>query len=96
VRSRAYTGKPARQLRSAWTEAFDDPKGPGPLPMPLQGILHQEAARRFMRVNNKELIGFPVGQIVGRLNQVRPTKDVIFDMVEEWIETTQRLQGLIS
>ena len=48
VRSRAYTGKPARQLRSAWTEAFDDPEGPGTLPMPLQGILHQEAARRFI------------------------------------------------
>src|SRR5260221_382278 len=96
VRSRAYTGKPARQLRSAWTEAFDDPEGPGTLPMPLQGILHQEAARRFMRVNNKELTGFPVGQIVGRLNDVRPTKDVIFDMVEEWIATTERLNTLLG
>ena len=96
VRSRAYTGKPARQLRSAWTEAFDDPEGPGTLPMPLQGILHQEAARRFMRVNNKELTGFPVGQIVGRLNEVRPTKDVIFDMVEEWIATTERLNTLLG
>jgi len=96
VRSRAYTGKPARQLRSAWTEAWDSPASPGTLPMPLQGILHQEAARRFMRVNNKELTGFPVGQIVGRLNQVRPTKDVMFDMVEEWIATTERLNGLLG
>jgi NAD(P)H-dependent flavin oxidoreductase YrpB (nitropropane dioxygenase family) len=96
VRSRAYTGKPARQLRSAWTEAWDSPESPGTLPMPLQGILHQEAARRFMRVNNKELTGFPVGQIVGRLNQVRPTKDVMFDMVEEWIATTERLNGLLG
>jgi NAD(P)H-dependent flavin oxidoreductase YrpB (nitropropane dioxygenase family) len=96
VRSRAYTGKPARQLRSAWTEAFDDPEGPGTLPMPLQGILHQEAARRFMRVGNKELTGFPVGQIVGRLNEVRPTRDVIFDMVEEWIATTERLNTLLG
>src|SRR5471030_1266753 len=76
VRSRAYTGKPARQLRSAWTEAFDDPEGPGALPMPLQGILHQGAARRFMRVSDSKLTGFPVGQIVGRLNDVRATKDV--------------------
>jgi NAD(P)H-dependent flavin oxidoreductase YrpB (nitropropane dioxygenase family) len=96
VRSRAYTGKPARQLRSAWTEAFDDPEGPGALPMPLQGILHQEAARRFMRVNESKLTGFPVGQIVGRLNDVRPTKDVIFDMVEEWISTTERLNSLLG
>jgi NAD(P)H-dependent flavin oxidoreductase YrpB (nitropropane dioxygenase family) len=96
VRSRAYTGKPARQLRTAWTEAFDDPEGPGPLPMPLQGILHQEAARRFMRVDNRELTGFPVGQIVGRLNDVRPTRDVMFDMVSEWIETTERLNTLLG
>jgi NAD(P)H-dependent flavin oxidoreductase YrpB (nitropropane dioxygenase family) len=96
VRSRAYTGKPARQLRTAWTDAFDDPEGPGPLPMPLQGILHQEAARRFMRVDNRELTGFPVGQIVGRLNDVRPTRDVMFDMVSEWIETTERLNTLLG
>jgi NAD(P)H-dependent flavin oxidoreductase YrpB (nitropropane dioxygenase family) len=91
VRSRAYTGKPARQLRTAWTEAWDGPESPGTLPMPLQGIVHQEAARRFMRANNKELTGFPVGQIVGRLNEVRPTRDVVYEMVEEWIETTQKL-----
>jgi NAD(P)H-dependent flavin oxidoreductase YrpB (nitropropane dioxygenase family) len=96
VRSRAYTGKPARQLRTAWTEAFDDPEGPGALPMPLQGILHQEAARRFMRGGDSKLTGFPVGQIVGRMNSVQPTKDVIFDMVEEWIATTERLNGLLA
>ena len=69
---------------------------PGPLPMPLQGILYDDAARRVSRVQRKELSGFPVGQIVGRLNKVRPTKDVIFEMVEEWIETTQRLNNLIE
>jgi NAD(P)H-dependent flavin oxidoreductase YrpB (nitropropane dioxygenase family) len=37
IRSRAKTGKPARQLRSAWTEEWDRPDTPDPLPMPLQG-----------------------------------------------------------
>ena len=32
VRSRASTGKPARQLRTAWTDEWDDPKNPDPLP----------------------------------------------------------------
>ena len=41
---------------------------------------------------NRELSGFPVGQIVGSMNSVRPVRDVIFDMVEEWIETTERLK----
>ena len=64
--------------------------------MPLQGILYNYAGRRISRAQRKELSGFPVGQIVGRLNEVRPTKDVIFDMVEEWIDTTQRLNRLIE
>lgn len=96
VRSRSMTGKPARQLRSAWTQAWEREDSPGTLPMPLQGLLYNYASRRFFRAQNKDLSGFPVGQIVGRLNNVRPAKDVILEMVEEWIETTQRLESLIE
>ena len=36
VRSKGRTGKPARQLRSVWTDAWDrSPESPGALPMPL-------------------------------------------------------------
>jgi NAD(P)H-dependent flavin oxidoreductase YrpB (nitropropane dioxygenase family) len=91
VRSRALTGKPARQLRTAWTEAWEAPESPGTLPMPLQFILNSYAQRRISRVNNRELTGMPVGQVVSRMNQVRTSKDVIFDMVEEYIDTMSRL-----
>ena len=47
VRSRSYTGKPARMLRNAWTDAWEDPDGPGPLGMPLQNILTAEANARI-------------------------------------------------
>ena len=96
VRSRAMTGKPARQLRTDWTEAWESDESPGTLPMPLQGILFANAARRITRANNRELSGSPVGQIVGRMNSVRPAKDVIFDMVEECIDATERLERLMS
>ncbi|MDQ1373562.1 MAG: hypothetical protein QOJ09_900, partial [Actinomycetota bacterium] len=36
VRSRSVTGKPARMLRNDWTEAWEQPDAPDPLPMPLQ------------------------------------------------------------
>ena len=45
VRSRSKTGKPARQLRSAWTDEWDDPANPDPLRMPLQPVLVAEAQR---------------------------------------------------
>ncbi len=93
VRSRALTGKPARQLRTAWTEAWEAPESPGALPMPLQFILNSKAMRRIQRAGNKELTGMPVGQIVSRMNQVRPVKDVIYEMVEEYIETMTRLSS---
>jgi len=96
VRSRSMTGKPARQLRTDWTQAWEREDSPGTLPMPLQGILFNYASRRVTRAQNKELSGFPVGQIVGRLNSVRPVKDVVMEMVEEWIETTKRLEQLVQ
>jgi NAD(P)H-dependent flavin oxidoreductase YrpB (nitropropane dioxygenase family) len=96
VRSRAMTGKPARQLRTDWTEAWDADDTPDPLPMPLQGILFAPAARRITRVRNRELSGSPAGQIIGTMSKVRPARDVVYDIVDEWIETNQRIAAGLS
>ena len=96
VRSRSMTGKPARMLRTEWTDAWEDPDSPGTLPMPLQYMLTSDATRRIAKFQVKELLGMPVGQIVGEMNKVRPAKDVIFDMVEEFIEVTEGLSGLVA
>jgi hypothetical protein len=53
-----------------------------------------EAQRRIARAQNRELTGMPVGQIVGRMNSVRPVRDVVFDLVEEFVEVTERLDAL--
>jgi len=96
VRSRSLTGKPARMLRTEWTEAWESADSPGTLPMPLQYMLTADATRRINKYQVKELLGMPVGQIVGEMNQVRPAKDVIFDMVEEFIAVTEGLGGLVA
>jgi NAD(P)H-dependent flavin oxidoreductase YrpB (nitropropane dioxygenase family) len=96
VRSRCYTGKPARMLRNEWTEAWTDPEGPGPLGMPLQNILTAEANARIARSGRKDLQFAPVGQIVGSMNEVRPVRDVIFRLVEEYIETTEKLKQTLE
>lgn len=100
VRSRASTGKPARQLRSAWTDEWADPANPDPLPMPLQTVLTADARARIQRAaNNRDsganaLINYFVGQVVGSLNTVRPARRVLLDMVEEYIDVVQRLSVL--
>ena len=91
VRSRSLTGKPARLLRTAWTDAWDDPNGPGALPMPLQFMVTADALARIGRSGNEALAGTPVGQIVGRMNSVRSTRDVVFDLVDGAVKAIERL-----
>ena len=94
VRSRSLSGKPARQLRTAWTEAWDGPDSPGALPMPLQFMLVADAQYRIGRSQRKELVGMPVGQIVGRMNSVRPVRQVIFDLAEGFASAVERLEHI--
>jgi NAD(P)H-dependent flavin oxidoreductase YrpB (nitropropane dioxygenase family) len=94
VRSRIYSGKPARLLKNSWTDAWSEPGAPDPLPMPLQNLLVSEAHQRLMRSGNPDVIPMPVGQIVGRMNEVRPVADVIAALVAELDQTLARLDGL--
>ncbi|GIU89749.1 MAG: monooxygenase [Acidimicrobiia bacterium] len=91
VRSRVMTGKPARHLRSAWTDAWERPDSPGFLPMPLQFMLVSDAYSRIARAQNRELASMPVGQAVGMMNRVRPVRDVMMQLVEEYVEASERL-----
>lgn len=91
VRSRSMTGKPARQIRTAWTEAWERPDAPDPLAMPLQGILFAHAAHRISRAQSRPLSGSPAGQIIGSVKSVRSAREVVYDVVEEWIETMQQI-----
>jgi NAD(P)H-dependent flavin oxidoreductase YrpB (nitropropane dioxygenase family) len=96
VRSRALTGKPARQLRTEWTDAWEAPAGPGPLPMPLQGLLVADAITRIQRYEVTPLLGTPVGQIVGQMNE-RLTVQAVFDELtsgfEQAIDRINRIAG---
>jgi NAD(P)H-dependent flavin oxidoreductase YrpB (nitropropane dioxygenase family) len=91
VRSRALTGKPARQLRTEWTDAWDDPAGPGTLPMPLQGLLVAEAVSRIQKYEVEPLLGTPVGQIVGRMNSERSVQAVFDDLTRGFEKAVDRM-----
>ncbi len=96
VRSRSWTGKPARMLRTEWTEAWERDDSPGYLPMPLQYMLISDAQRRIGKYQVQELTTMPVGQIVGRMNKVRPVRDVMFDLVDEFVEATESVHKLVE
>ncbi|BBY36648.1 putative monooxygenase [Mycobacterium mantenii] len=102
VRSRSMTGKPARMLRTAWTDEWERPENPDPLGMPLQTALIAEpqvrinSAAAHQGAKARELATYFVGQVVGSLDRVRPTRAVVLDMVEEFIDTIGRLDGLVE
>ncbi|MBW0017759.1 MAG: nitronate monooxygenase [Mycobacterium sp.] len=102
VRSRSMTGKPARMLRTAWTDEWARPDTPDPLGMPLQTALITESQVRINQAAGqpgakaRELATYFVGQVVGSLDRVRPTRAVVLDMVEEFIDTIGNLETLVE
>jgi NAD(P)H-dependent flavin oxidoreductase YrpB (nitropropane dioxygenase family) len=91
VRARVYSGKPARLLKTKWTEAWAEEGAPDPLPMPLQNLLVSEAHQRIALSDDPEVVAMPVGQIVGRMNAVRPVAELFDELVAEFDETLNRL-----
>ena len=98
LRSRSWTGKPCRMLRNDWTEAWEEEGNPKPLGMPMQFMVTSNAVQRGHKYPEqaRDVQFNPVGQIVGRMTKARPAKDVIFDLVEECIESTERLNKLMT
>lgn len=94
VRRRIYTGKPARLLRSRWTDAWDAQGAPEPLPMPLQNILVSEAHQRMSEGSDPSAVAMPVGQIVGRMNEIRPVAEIMAELVEGFEAATKRLDAI--
>ena len=102
VRSRSLSGKPARLLRTGWTEAWERDDCPGALPMPLQYMATAEAqtriglAARKQGAKARELIGMPVGQVVSRMNAEQSSAEVVYQFMEEFVEAVDRLQGMLE
>ena len=102
VRSKTLSGKPARMLKTAWTEAWLRDDCPGTLPMPLQYMVCAEPSLRIglsARSGNpkaQELIGMPVGQVVSRMNQVKASAQVVEDFIDEFVDAVGRLDGFIE
>ena len=94
VRSRVYTGKPARLLKNKWTTAWDEEGAPTPLPMPLQNLLVADAHNRMNAGDDPDVVAMPAGQIIGRTNEVRPVAEVMAELVAEYEETVARLEKI--
>jgi NAD(P)H-dependent flavin oxidoreductase YrpB (nitropropane dioxygenase family) len=102
VRSPARTGKPARQLRTAWHDEWEAPDSPRPLPLPLQLLLveeawqHIDAAAQAGHEGALKLESFFVGQVVGSFRGVRPAGEITRQMAQDCERRIADLGGLIA
>ncbi|MBS0242286.1 MAG: nitronate monooxygenase [Proteobacteria bacterium] len=102
VRSRSRTGKPTRQLKSPWTEAWSKPGMPEPLEMPLQGMISRPAMAKVDKLAEaghagaKELATYYVGQAVGLMKHELRARDVVFEFKRDFAEAVERLMGTVE
>ncbi|QUS38431.1 nitronate monooxygenase [Tardiphaga alba] len=103
IRSKGRTGKPARQLRSVWTDAWDrGPDSPGALPMPLQSLISRDAFASIDRsaaagnAQARDLVSYFVGQGVGLIDSVRSAGAVVQEFKEDFAEAAEHLSVLVS
>lgn len=97
VRSRSRTGKYTRQLRSPWTDAWQAPGAPDPLPMPLQSLVSEPALRKIDKLAEagdpgaRQLATYWVGQGVGLMNQPLSVRQVVYNFMEDFGAASERL-----
>ena len=102
VRSRSRTGKPSRQLRSPWTDAWEAGGAPAPLPMPLQTLVSEPALAAVEKLAEgghegaAKLATYWVGQGVGLMNETLSAAQVVQDFKEDFIVAYERLANAIG
>jgi NAD(P)H-dependent flavin oxidoreductase YrpB (nitropropane dioxygenase family) len=78
--SRAVTGKPARIIRSKWTDYWAR-EGREPLPMPFQGMISGPVMAAANRDGRGDVNPGFAGQGIGMIKAVRPASEIFADIV---------------
>ena len=102
VRAKSRTGKPSRQLKSPWTEAWENNDKIDPLPMPLQSIVAEPALLKFDKLADSghqgasELATYWVGQGVGLMNQSVSSGAIVQEFKVDFANAYERLLTLME
>jgi NAD(P)H-dependent flavin oxidoreductase YrpB (nitropropane dioxygenase family) len=102
VRSKGRTGKYSRQLKSAWTEAWEGPASPGALPMPMQSLIAEPAIRKATKsaeggnAKARDLVTYFVGQGVGLVDNVTSARSVVQSFMEDYASSVETLNGALD
>ena len=91
IRSRCSTGKPSRQFRNAWVEAWQAPDAPEPLDSPAQGVLVGAFLNSAIDHGVESAMCTPVGQALGFMNEERTVRAVMYELVDGYLSAVEDL-----
>ena len=94
VISRSVTGKPARIIRSKWTDAWEQAEIK-PLPMPYQGVVSGPVMAAASRTGRADINPGFAGQGMGLISAIRPAKDIFADIVSSAEASLERARSYL-
>lgn len=103
IKTKSYTGKPARYLKSRWIDEWEGDGAPPILPTPLQSIA---TGRYVERIDRASALGSstisagagllankPAGQVIGLIKREMSCREVIHEMLQDCAEATITLHS---
>ena len=84
-RSKLYTGKTSRTIYSGVHDVWAD-SGLEMLPFPQQGLLASAVIGSFHKAGKYEFVGPFAGQISGLIDEIKPAREVVEEMVEQAVD----------
>jgi hypothetical protein len=78
------------------TPAANNGIAPPYLPLPLQTATMQESNLRVERALAKDWVYCPVGQIVGDIKQQLTVKQVVFELLNEFVDAAEKFNARIA
>ncbi|MFM9968306.1 MAG: NAD(P)H-dependent flavin oxidoreductase [Burkholderiales bacterium] len=89
--TRSESGKTHRQIRSGWSEEWENPDSPRPLRMPLQDVLVGDLLGAILEHRVAPLMHHAAGQGIAYANKVQGVQEVFTGLVNEAEATMNKL-----
>ena len=93
VHSTCISGMTMRVLKCPWTDEWSRPDAPPVLPSPYQMLLTSNYIQGANDHRRADLMTEAAGQGVGFVRELKPARQIVFDLVEEALATFEGLAG---
>lgn len=92
--STCISGMTMRTLKCPWTEEWAKPEAPAVLPPPYQMLLSSDYIQGANDHRRPDLMTEACGQGVGFVTEMKPARQIVFDMVEEALTAFEDITGV--